>query len=288
MALEDGRFLTNADRYDRLLQTHGAQEISKWKLLRVSKSFMVIAIGLPVPKYQGIGLDPPFRSRFQARQIDPPSSDEILTKLKSQYPNIHVERVMKFVLLSASLTENKTLEFSSTLERIAGLMVSLPTISERFLFQLIYPYRSLENEQLSALVESVFRSFNIQGDSDCGLSLDSDRILDEFLELKLNDASMTRFIKIKRGLLKPMQLSAYIETKNYSLDLLLAHFTGDICIIGKKGSGKSILVRQFAAKLGYFIELIPLHADLSSRDLLQRRLTDSKGDTTWENSPLVK
>jgi hypothetical protein len=38
------------------------------------RSFRVIAIGAPVPPYTGYPLDPPFRSRFQARFLDPTSA----------------------------------------------------------------------------------------------------------------------------------------------------------------------------------------------------------------------
>lgn len=37
--------------------------------MRVNERFRVIALGLPVPRYQGNPLDPPLRSRFQAREI---------------------------------------------------------------------------------------------------------------------------------------------------------------------------------------------------------------------------
>lgn len=96
MHLEDGRFLIPSTRYDKLyqvivvvfgrrqcpmsiindinirsddLQEHGADELNRWGLVRVSEHFRVIALGLPVPKYQGMPLDPPLRSRFQARNI---------------------------------------------------------------------------------------------------------------------------------------------------------------------------------------------------------------------------
>ena len=44
-------------------------EMDAWKIVRVSEDFRVIALGLPVPKYKGNPLDPPLRSRFQARDI---------------------------------------------------------------------------------------------------------------------------------------------------------------------------------------------------------------------------
>jgi len=39
--------------------------------VRVHEDFRVIALGLPVPRYQGNPLDPPLRSRFQARDVHP-------------------------------------------------------------------------------------------------------------------------------------------------------------------------------------------------------------------------
>ena len=54
-----------------LFQEHTQEEMDAWKLVRVSEDFRVIALGLPVPRYQGNPLDPPLRSRFQARDINP-------------------------------------------------------------------------------------------------------------------------------------------------------------------------------------------------------------------------
>ena len=73
MALEDGSLLVHPDRYDSLRrQGMGEDELASRRLLRVDPQFMVIAIGLPVPRFPGTTLDPPLRSRFQARAIAPP------------------------------------------------------------------------------------------------------------------------------------------------------------------------------------------------------------------------
>lgn len=71
MQLDDGRFLVAAERYDKLLEEHSKEELDALKLVRVSEFFRVIALGLPVPHYQGNPLDPPLRSRFQARDVYP-------------------------------------------------------------------------------------------------------------------------------------------------------------------------------------------------------------------------
>jgi MoxR-like ATPase len=60
-------------------------------------------------------------------------------------------------------------------------------------------------------------------------------------------------------------------------------FSGrDMCVLGGKGAGKSLLVRQFARRLGYAVEVFPLFKDMTARDLLQRRATDQQGSTVWE------
>ena len=52
-------------------QEHSQEELDQWKIVRVDEGFRVIALGLPVPRYRGNPLDPPLRSRFQARDINP-------------------------------------------------------------------------------------------------------------------------------------------------------------------------------------------------------------------------
>ena len=67
--LEDGRFLMAPDRWDKLKKTASELEMENSGLIRVDEFFRVIALGLPVPLFRGAPLDPPLRSRFQARQV---------------------------------------------------------------------------------------------------------------------------------------------------------------------------------------------------------------------------
>jgi len=68
-----------------LSQDHSKQELDDLKLVRVNERFRVLALGLPVPRYQGNPLDPPLRSRFQARDVNPiPFNVSIYGKVLSQ------------------------------------------------------------------------------------------------------------------------------------------------------------------------------------------------------------
>lgn len=70
MALDDGRFLVSAERFDKLATQSSVEELTSQGLLRTHPDFRVIALGLPVPAFPGFPLDPPLRSRFQARFVD--------------------------------------------------------------------------------------------------------------------------------------------------------------------------------------------------------------------------
>ena len=78
MNLPDGRFLVHPTRFDALLeQGYTAEDLAARQLVRVSDDFLVIALGLPVPSFPGFPLDPPLRSRFQGRRVDPPCKEPV-------------------------------------------------------------------------------------------------------------------------------------------------------------------------------------------------------------------
>ena len=70
MQLEDGRFLVAPKRYDELVNKEGRSGLEDLALVRVHEKFRVIAVGVPSPPFPGNPLDPPLRSRFQARYIE--------------------------------------------------------------------------------------------------------------------------------------------------------------------------------------------------------------------------
>ena len=82
------------------------------------------------------------------------------------------------------------------------------------------------------------------------------------------------------------------DTAGYvgSAHLLLSHGSGagGVCLGGARGCGKTALVPQMAAVLGYKTETIQMYADMTARDLLQQRTTTHTGDTVWRLSPLIE
>ncbi|RNF26831.1 putative heat shock protein HslVU, ATPase subunit HslU [Trypanosoma conorhini] len=72
--------------------------------------------------------------------------------------------------------------------------------------------------------------------------------------------------------------------------MLQLHIAGQhILLLGPTGCGKTTLLREFAHLAGYRTETMYMYADMTNKDLFQRRTTDaSTGDTRWENSALVE
>ncbi|EPQ51988.1 hypothetical protein GLOTRDRAFT_132574 [Gloeophyllum trabeum ATCC 11539] len=88
MNLDDGTHIIHPHRYALLEDGPSIKDV----FIPAHKNFRVVAIAAPVPPYKGYPLDPPFRSRFQARFIDPvgsmlaltaPSPDSIFDKLRN-------------------------------------------------------------------------------------------------------------------------------------------------------------------------------------------------------------
>lgn len=83
----------------------------------------------------------------------------------------------------------------------------------------------------------------------------------------------------------------FIDTnyQNYLLtEIIQSYAVGDVCLIGPKGSGKSILVSQIAHTLNQSIEPMVLYQDMTARDFVQQRTTTADGDTVWRDSPLIR
>lgn len=70
--------------------------------------------------------------------------------------------------------------------------------------------------------------------------------------------------------------------------LLQAYAVGDVCLLGEKGVGKLALTKELLRLLQQTSEPMMLYEDMTSRDLVQQRITSPQGDTIWRDSPLVR
>lgn len=298
MQLDDGRFLVAAERYDKLLEDHTKEELDQLKLVRVSERFRVIALGHPVPRYKGNPLDPPLRSRFQARDVHTPTFKEMFQSLQDELNNILTPKLAQVLsFATAVLTkESNTLGLPdfpiSNVSSIAKILNTAPNSNIYNLVQRLYPYDVMLGKEGQTAVKGLLTKFELLGENDTGKKIQEVSppvAVDESATVSLNNQSS---YSIKVGT-KPMKINgneSFVSTSyldNLLAEMVQSHMVGDFCIVGPRGSGKSAIVEQFAALFGYHVEPIMLYQDMTSRDLLQQRHTLPNGDTTWRLSPLV-
>ncbi|KAK5860620.1 hypothetical protein PBY51_022082 [Eleginops maclovinus] len=304
MQLEDGRFLMSSERYDKLLQEHTKEELDDWKIVRVSEDFRVIALGLPVPKYKGNPLDPPLRSRFQARDVYYLPFKDQLELLYTAGPSIAAERVSQLLSLATTLCSQESSNLGLPDFPVDNLLPALhvlnafPMLSSQQLVQRLYPYKSILGKDGRNAVEGVLSRFELldgrrQAAPSAVLSVSRTKEGEGHADVALSVADKDVTFQVPAGikdLRPPGSSSTFISTPSHSqlmAEMMQSHMVKDICLIGAKGCGKSVIAREFAEMLGYSIEPVMLYQDMTARDLLQQRCTLPNGDTAWRPSPLV-
>ncbi|XP_044576312.1 von Willebrand factor A domain-containing protein 8 [Cotesia glomerata] len=302
MHLEDGRFLISSTRYDKLLEDHSQEELDGWKLVRVSEDFRVIALGLPSLRYHGHPLDPPLRSRFQARHIAPPTFKEQLDTLKNLAPHYDTGKLSQLLSCCHAFTTTEAVTLGlpdfplSNLLSIASILDKCPSLSVFDVFYTFYPYNLFLGKEGRDAVEHILTTFGVIDKNNHLNNTSSDKIseiekINDSCLVKLNKNNCQVTLNVPSGHEnKPHSDSFYIPTSyqnNLLTNMILSHVSSDYCIIGPKGCGKSVLVDKLSHDLGYGIEPIVLYQDMTSRDLIQQRSTKPNGDTIWKNSPLI-
>ncbi|XP_041128021.1 von Willebrand factor A domain-containing protein 8-like isoform X1 [Polyodon spathula] len=305
MQLEDGRFLMSAQRYDRLLQDHTKEEMDVWKIVRVSEDFRVIALGLPVPRYTGNPLDPPLRSRFQARDIYYLPFKDQLTLLYAAGPNVPAERVSQLLSFGTTLCSQESSSLGlpdfpvDSLPAAVHILEAFPMLSSQQLLQRLYPYDMLLAKEGRTAVEDALSRFEL---------LDSGKhhFPRGIIKVEEKDGSQTPQAAVTVQIASkevPFQVPAgtrplrshlgglnFIRTPSHDrllAEMMQSHMVKDICLIGAKGCGKSVIAKEFSEMLGYNVEPVMLYQDMTARDVLQQRYTLPNGDTAWRPSPLV-
>ena len=219
----------------------------------VHKDFRVAALGT-ISEDGTIALDPPLRSRFQARLTSPVDVGDAFVTASA---------------MSNGLLDTETLKY---------LMKTVGGVSSGVSLDLIHSaVRYLEQYQHNITPRAALNARGISNDGDM---IQTDDIVAPF-EMKTIAAP-------KMG-----GSSSYIETPTTKAigDLILAGFESGnsaMALVGPKGCYKSTVARNIVDTSGVQAELFSLHPDITSRDLLQSRGTDESGDTIWRDSPLAK
>eukprot|EP01062_Namystynia_karyoxenos_P030185 TRINITY_DN22568_c0_g1_i1.p1 TRINITY_DN22568_c0_g1~~TRINITY_DN22568_c0_g1_i1.p1 ORF type:complete len:1930 (+),score=635.49 TRINITY_DN22568_c0_g1_i1:92-5881(+) len=294
--LDDGRFLMSHTRYDTLRRELGDAELGRRGLVRVSPRFRVVALGLPVPPYAGAPLDPPLRSRFQARFVSPPAPAEL-----DSFPRVaafaHAVNLPpepprgRLPTLTADAAER----LGRTLRAPAP---ARPTAAEAL--RRAYPTHLLIGDpQAQEGVRQLLAHFGLEHGAaqpapppvSVSLSPAGADGAEALLRFGGEDGAAARC---------PVRVASQRADPGYVLtpalarlrasvlqDIALGH---DVCLLGAAGEGKSHFVRALASELGYhgMVEYVFLYGDMTARDLTQRRVTDAAGSTGWAPSAAVR
>ncbi len=157
--LDDGTHIVHPSKFARLEQTELSGPNAKF--IEAHRNFRVIAIAAPVPPYPGHPLDPPFRSRFQSRFIDPIGSSialegtvrlrDLSSSANSTRSRNLTEKVREIILSSQLATEQR-----HALETVSR--TSLPPFPQTSLMKLrkladiFPPPERISPEQLAVLM----------------------------------------------------------------------------------------------------------------------------------------
>ena len=291
MSLDDGRFLVHHVRFDKLLVKYGSDYIKSQNLVRVDPNFLVVAIGLPVPQYEGYRLDPPLRSRFNCKVLLPQSYQHQIHTYSKLYSNIPLSKlenlVSIFIIFSRKGIQESNLKIPELTGRIDIALEILNwcvDLSPRYITELIYPYLKISSDAEICLVIDSTLTKLFGSSRSLGITLENieqSSSSSHFAVFK--SASSLYKSRIKNLVSKP-------STSNLlgiSEVLVLSKFSS-FCILGARASGKSRLLSLYFDSFAISKTIIPLYKDMSARELLVTRTTNTSGDTTWRYSALVQ
>lgn len=270
MTLLDGRRLVSSRFFDATLERTGMtpdQARENLGLERAHEDFTVIALGMPVPHiFPGFPLDPPLRSRFQCRYVNPPSSDS----QRMDQPRRLVDTLR--ALSRTGDTGNRKFHYvpedayNRIMASIKATGVDLPQALARC-FPSTLVLRDAPDQ--AKILQSTFEKLDIIPKSASDIK-DSTKLVD-----CTRTSGRLLFTAEHDHIVSDMVTEA-LENEQH------------LCLVGPGGSGKTVMAREVAERLNQKVSVVHCYKDMSSRDLIQKRSTKNDGSTEWIVSPLVE
>jgi MoxR-like ATPase len=327
LALDDGTLLVSSTFYDA--HTHAntqretasegttAHDYSSNKIRRVHPDFRVAALGSFDAQADGgvqVGassLDPPLRSRFQARAMN-----------ASGVAGIPVDELLDAVAATVASSMNSspdtTLTEEMPWEDIRQLVTSAVTATQQASSSLASHSNSNNNNihknknpaaaalSLKATLDAA-RHWASRAQSQPHLKWDVQTSLNAHGKgfVSATDVDVTTTMAAPAASIPSYR---YVETPTTGAtsELItngLLQGTRAVAFVGPKGCGKSAIAAATAETImstrasnsmssagadAAMVELFSLYKDMSARDLLMRRMTSVEGDSVWAPTPLVR
>ena len=217
----------------------------------VHKDFRVAALA-SLSVGESATLDPPLRSRFQARLLSHVSVGDMLVNASARSSGtLSITKLKDIVQMAGELPQG----------------VSLETVHDAVQY--------LERHQQSITPAAVL---NAHGINTTGEMIGVDDVITPLHLIERGKNNMLNFVET--------------ETTKAVRDLIVAAFESGkraVAIVGPKGCYKSVVARNLAHSSGEKFELMNLHSELTYRDLLMTRGTcKESGNTIWRETPLSR
>jgi MoxR-like ATPase len=259
MSLDDGSMLVSAAVFDQQVEQQFSSH-SSVQMHRVHPDFCVAALGSMYAADTNTtttSLDPPLRSRFQARLQAPLDPGELLQAMAATSNGRLDESTLKELVYMLTTTASETETLASTL--------SLSSILDAVHYYLDY------GSHFETPVDAVLRG---HGMGFVGVS-------DVQHNLPFQHPTETL----------PSSLSFTTTPSRHTvMDLITTGLSSGraVACVGPKGCGKSALTAELARATNRPCELFSLFKDMTARDLLLTRGTDEQGNTIWRKTPLTR
>ncbi|XP_013928734.1 PREDICTED: von Willebrand factor A domain-containing protein 8-like [Thamnophis sirtalis] len=254
MQLEDGRFLMSAERYDKLLKEHNRESLDAWRIVRVSEDFRVIALGLPVPRYLGNPLDPPLRSRFQARDVYYLPFKDHLSQLYFIGNNVSTERISQLLSFAMTLCTQESSSLGlpdfplDSLSSAVQVLNSFPMMSLQHIINWLYPYNVLLGKEGQTAVEDALKRFELQDSGKFSLPTnvisvkkkeeEEDKSLQADVTISIGGEAVTFQVPAGTHLSgQSAGAEGFVRTSSHEqllAQMMQSHLVKDLCLIGQK------------------------------------------------------
>ena len=254
---------------------------------RVHPDFRVAAL-----TSDALALDPPLRSRFQARALAPLNPGELLQSLvaaTSSSGTCGGGDGDGDGSSSSSSSSNRRAMDATMIHELVRMASSIP--HEISLQSMHDAVQYLERHPNSLSSNAVLNAYTPTMLSIHDLRLPSDKIQNH--TKTTDEGSTTTTTTAMTPSVSDSHHHRFIETQSTRMvqELIVSAFESGkrgVAVVGPKGCYKSALVRDLAQKQQQQLRLFPLYSDMTARDLLLTRGTVSDGTTLWRRTPLTR
>ena len=154
----------------------------------------------------------------------------------------------------------------------------------------LYPYQTTLKKEQQTRIGNLLKSFNIKPiPSKAVKKVNTQKLDKDLVEFRIDNVTVT--IPGGHHLTVNQKQKEFVDLdhqRNVLAQMIQAVRVGDICLMGQKGVGKYTLAQHLLQLLQQSMEPMVLYEDMTSRDLVQQRITTAEGDTVWRDSPLVR